>query len=267
MHRPLVDRSAHVRGPLGAWDPRLKLPALVLFVCAISFLPLRSTSVVWGQHLLLAGLVLFAVLWARASAGVLALQSLLVLPFAGMVAATHLVAIGDGGTPLFAIPWTSLHFRYPDGGAERAALVLLRVWTTILATLLVIATTPLPSFLRALERCFLPQTLVVVIGLVYRYVWVLREEAGRMLVARRMRTFGGRGWVAQGIAGAMVGTLFVRTLERSEGVHRAMLQRGYCGSLPILDELRWTYADTMRLCAICLLLALALVQPLESGAP
>ena len=70
----------------------------------------------------------------------------------------------------------------------------------------------------------------------YRYLFVVTDEASRMLQARAGRSAAVEGrrsggsirWRAR-VAGNLVGTLFVRSIERSERVHAAMLARGYDG--------------------------------------
>jgi cobalt/nickel transport system permease protein len=107
---------------------------------------------------------------------------------------------------------------------------------------LLTATTPLPDILVAMRALGVPRLLVAILGLMWRYVFVLADEALRMMRAREARSAsaGGKGggtttWRAQ-VAGQMVGSLFLRGYERSERIYHAMLARGYDGtvrSLPL----------------------------------
>jgi cobalt/nickel transport system permease protein len=60
-------------------------------------------------------------------------------------------------------------------------------------------------------------------------------------------------WQGQ-VAGHMVGSLFLRSLERSERVHAAMLARGYNGQMPRLERRTLSAADWLTLVAVLLVL-------------
>jgi len=86
-------------------------------------------------------------------------------------------------------------------------------------------------------------------GSMYRYIFVLADEALRMLRARASRsarTSGAScppiGWQAK-VAGGMVGGLFLRSLERSERIYAAMLSRGYDGQMRMLARFEMTRLD------------------------
>jgi cobalt/nickel transport system permease protein len=83
-----------------------------------------------------------------------------------------------------------------------------------------------------------PAVLVAIIAFMYRYLFVLADEAQRLLRARAARSArlpgarggGSLGWRAA-VVGHMAGQLFVRSLDRSERVYQAMQARGYRGEL------------------------------------
>ncbi|MEZ5096915.1 MAG: cobalt ECF transporter T component CbiQ [Nocardioides sp.] len=104
----------------------------------------------------------------------------------------------------------------------------------VLAALTLAATTEPEQILRGLERLRLPHLLVQIMGFMIRYLDVVTAELGRMRVAMRSRGFDARSprhWPALGRA---LGALFIRSYERGERVHLAMLSRGYTGRLPDL---------------------------------
>ncbi len=73
----------------------------------------------------------------------------------------------------------------------------------------------------------MPRLLVTVLALLYRYLFVILEESGRLARARRCRTFSrGRG-AAWGSSAEIIARLFVRTSERAERVYAAMCARGW----------------------------------------
>lgn len=86
-----------------------------------------------------------------------------------------------------------------------------------------------PGVARGMQRMRVPAILVTLVMFTHRYVFVLLDEARRMKRARDARAFGAR-WLWQATTiGHMVGALFLRSIERAERVHYAMLSRGYEG--------------------------------------
>ena len=115
--------------------------------------------------------------------------------------------------------------------------ILLKFLLTISAALLLIATTPFPAICHALRRLGMPSLFVSQLLFLYRYIFVLAEEAMRMVRARDMRSFGAKGTGIK-VFVRIIGTLFLRTLERAERIYSAMLSRGFRGDIPILKPSR-----------------------------
>ena len=81
--------------------------------------------------------------------------------------------------------------------------------------------------LEALRKVRVPSLLITVLALMYRYLFVLADEAERLRRARRSRTFvGPRRWEWQSLSTVMA-QLFIRSLERAERVYAAMCSRGW----------------------------------------
>jgi cobalt/nickel transport system permease protein len=127
--------------------------------------------------------------------------------------------------------------------------------------ILLAATTRLPDILHALRHLKVPAVLVSILAFMYRYLFVLADEAARLLRARAARSArlpGQRGggaltWRAR-VAGNMVGQLFVRSLSRSDRVHQAMLARGYRGELLTMNPHKMRAFDWTAMVLACLLL-------------
>jgi cobalt/nickel transport system permease protein len=91
-----------------------------------------------------------------------------------------------------------------------------------------------------------PAVLTATISFMYRYLFVLVDEAMRLQTARAARSVGtGRTvwWRAQ-VLGGMIGSLFIRSYERSERIYAAMLSRGFAGEVRTLTRLTWQARDT-----------------------
>lgn len=99
----------------------------------------------------------------------------------------------------------------------------------VIASLTLAATTEPRDLLAGLERLRVPSQLVQIIGFMIRYLDVVTDEMRRMRIARESRGFSGRGVRAWPVYARTAGALFIRSYERGERVHLAMLSRGYSG--------------------------------------
>jgi len=97
-----------------------------------------------------------------------------------------------------------------------------------LATMVLLAaTTPFADLLAVLRRLRVPRLLVTTIALMYRYLFVLADEAQRLRRARQSRTFTASRRHAWRSLATVVGQLFVRATARAERIYAAMVARGY----------------------------------------
>lgn len=102
----------------------------------------------------------------------------------------------------------------------------------VLASLTLAATTEPHDLLAGLERLRLPHLMVQIIGFMVRYLDVVTSQMSRMKVARISRGFSARNPRHWPVLARSAGALFIRSYERGERVHLAMLSRGYTGRLP-----------------------------------
>jgi cobalt/nickel transport system permease protein len=102
----------------------------------------------------------------------------------------------------------------------------------VLASLTLAATTEPQDLLVGLERLRMPSLLVQIMGFMVRYLEVVTTELQRMKVARDSRGFDARDPRQWPVLARSAGALFIRSYERGERVHLAMLSRGYTGKMP-----------------------------------
>ncbi len=197
MRHLLLDQWSHRASPIHAIDARTKLAALLLLLVGISLSHAQSLVIV-------AVILLLAARISKLPARGLLKRAALVLPFS---------------LTLAAIAWLS-------GDSTRALTLLAKSYLSALAALLFAATTPFPAWTAALHSWHVPAALISILQFVYRYLFVIAEEAQTMSAAARAR--GGFRFSA---ATGAVGVLFARSWQRAEAVHRAMLARGYSGRL------------------------------------
>ena len=216
-------------------DPRLKLVLTLAFILATATLP----SGAWPALAAMIGLAWGAVLLSRLSVPRVALRSTIVLPFAAVAVPTVFARPGE---VVFHIDAGLATLEATTVGLTFFATVLLKSWTSVTAAVLLTATTPQVELLRALRAVRVPAIIVTIVSMTYRYLFVLADEAHRMLRARQSRSAsaGGRSggsvaWRAR-VTGNMAGSLFVRSLDRSERIYQAMLARGYDGTARRVGE-------------------------------
>lgn len=111
--------------------------------------------------------------------------------------------------------------------------VLAKATLGVLASVLLALTTERRALLAGLERLRLPAQLVQIASFMVRYIDVIAEQLHRMRIARTARCFRGRGVRSWPVLARSAGALFIRSYERGERVHLAMLSRGYTGHLPL----------------------------------
>lgn len=208
------DRSAS--GPLRRLDPRVKLIATVGFVVAVVLLPLGA----WRPLGIAAMTLAFFVGISGIAPGLLIRRGLAVLPvvilLAAMIAPSHPMAPTLG-------PWAV------------ASAILAKNCVTILSVLLLAHVTPFRDLMGALTRLRVPAVLVATLLLMYRYLFVLAEQLGRMARARRSRSFRRSRWADWPLGASLIAGLLLRSFERGERVHAAMLARGWDGTFRSLD--------------------------------
>ena len=102
----------------------------------------------------------------------------------------------------------------------------------VLGSLTLAATTEPQDLLMGLERLRLPDQLVQIMAFMVRYLDLVTAEMARMKIARESRGFTARNPRHWPVLARSAGALFIRSYERGERVHLAMLSRGYTGRVP-----------------------------------
>ncbi|MBN1140023.1 MAG: cobalt ECF transporter T component CbiQ [Anaerolineae bacterium] len=239
--------SYHVAdSPIHRLDARLKLLATLAFVLAVTSLPPSA----WAALLLLGVVALALTVSSRVPLVTALKRSLIALPFAGMIALS--IPFTRGGLVLWRVQLGSWTLAVTDLGLVTWTSIVVKAWLSVWVSGLLVATTPFPALLKAMQALRLPQILVTIIALMVRYLFVLVDEATRLQTARQARSAGTAATARAGgtlfwrvkVLGGMIGSLFIRSYERSERIYHAMLSRGYDGQWPALNPLIWQPQDT-----------------------
>jgi cobalt/nickel transport system permease protein len=121
------------------------------------------------------------------------------------------------------------------GGWISFLSIIVKFILTVSTALLLIAVTSFPGICEGLERLKFPRLLVIQLLFLYRYLFVLLEEALRILRAREARSFGKRGKEIKTFI-RLISILLLRTVERAERIYQAMLSRGFRGEIRVLKR-------------------------------
>lgn len=224
----------HRHTPVHLLPPEVKILSLVAFVFIVVATPVHQA---WAFALYLAVLVVVAAL-AQLPARVVLPRMVVEVPFL-----------------LFA---ALMPFTGPDPQVEVLGLTLSQpgLWAAfgivakgtigVLGAIILAATTPARDLLAGLRALHVPPLLVQIAAFMLRYLHVVGDEMARMRVARESRGFQARGVRSWPVIAQSAGALFIRSYERGERVHLAMLSRGYAGSMPVLDDLVTTRSQWVR---------------------
>jgi cobalt/nickel transport system permease protein len=252
LHFDLTDIYQPRAGWIHLLDPRVKLLSAVAIILTVVTLPPGAWP---ALGLVLALLVLLSV---TAGLGPFFAIKGAFIAFPFILAALPIPFITPGPS-LWVVP--GLGWTVTATGLVRFITILLRTWLAVQAGVLLSATTPVPQMLWGLQALGIPKLLVAVIGFMVRYIFVLGDEVLRMLRARSARSPRIPGHRHPGIlwqgrmAGMMVGSFFLRSMERSERVYEAMASRGYRGEIQLLERPAMTTSDWIALAALCTVLA------------
>ncbi len=221
-----LDRAIVRDSPIHRADPRLKFVAAVAAILTISLLPVAgflALLLVWVALILASTVARLGPM--RTSRG-----AFIALPF--LLAAVPLVFVRPGDLLGTIGPLT-----ISGEGLRMFATIAAKSWLSVQVALLLTYTTPFHDLVDALRDLRVPRILVAIIGFMYRYLAVLGDEAARMLRARAARSATSASGIGGGtlrwrarVTGQMVGSLFLRSYERSERIYVAMQARGFDGT-------------------------------------
>lgn len=217
---------------LSQLDPRATVLVTFAFIVVVVSFDRYATS---G----LLALTIFPVVMARLgelSLRQMGIKVLLAMPFALMIGLFN--PIFDQ-TPRMAL------WGYPIAGGWLSFLSILeRVALTVAAATILVACLGIHKFCAALKQLGVPAVLTTQLLFLHRYTQVLAGELGRMNLARELRS-AATNTMPLAVYGSLLGHFLLRTLERAQRIHQAMLSRGFDGLLPMRRAQPWRTIDTM----------------------
>jgi cobalt/nickel transport system permease protein len=211
-------------------DARVKLGGALLFIGCVLLTPPAHAA----RLLAYGGVLVLVALFSGVGIGALVCRAALALPFVAMAALNLLFG----------------------GAKETFYFVLARTVLCLFCALWLTATTPFAQLLGALRWLRAPSLLVTLLGFIYRYFFVFVVEGQRMRRAYQSRS-PARGDLRHAKSfGKLIGALMLRTYERSERIHAAMLARGFVGEFRPLPAQPLRPPQALALIGFALLLGL-----------
>lgn len=235
MHHARVDRLACKDSPIHRLDARTKLIAVIVFSAFVISQPPTSLSILACYVIWPFAILIIAAIPIR----FVLKQILIASPFILVLAASSLFYDRTATSVVFGpLQWTV------STGLIRGIVIIAKFAITISALMAMITTTRFSDLLAAMAKLGVPKLLVTQLGFLYRYIFMLIDKARNILRARagrKLRNLGPKMEVKT--AAAMVGTLFLDSLDTASRVHMAMQARGFTGQLHRSSNLRFSKAD------------------------
>jgi cobalt/nickel transport system permease protein len=200
--------------------PHVKICTVLFFVLVVVSTPITY----WPAFAIFFALVITSALAGKISIITLSKRALIEVPFIFFAILMPFFGTGER----FELGPSNL---YRDGLLAGIAIVA-KGTLGVLSAVILSTTTTAREILRGLERLRLPTIMVQIASFMLRYVNVISDEMERMAIARQSRGFDATGIKHWKVIATSAAALFIRSYERGERVHLAMLSRGFDGELP-----------------------------------
>jgi cobalt/nickel transport system permease protein len=228
----------HEHSPIHRLVPETKIVAAFGMVVCIALTP-REAVWAFGLYALL---LLTLDLVARIPLRFVVLRLVAVAPF--VLFALFLPFLGTGDTTRI------LGVQVSIDGVWSAWNIIAKAALGASVSIVLTATTEVTELIRGLGILRVPVLFTSIATFMIRYMELLSDELGRMRVAMTARGYDPR-WLAQARPIATsAGALFVRSYERGERIHDAMLSRGFTGEMPVFERRRATSAEWLAVSAV-----------------
>jgi cobalt/nickel transport system permease protein len=249
-----AEEIARQRGWLQSIDPRVKVISMIALLIAVGLS--RSLAVIVGLYVF----TLILAWVSRVPLSFFIKRVWLFMPFFTGIIALPALFITPGPL-LVQLPLGLIITRT---GALTAMFLLLRVSSSVSLAILLVLTTPWNTVLKALGVLRVPDVFVLILGMTYRYIYLLLHTVNDMFLSRKSRVTGRlSGSEERHLIAASAGTLLGKSLHLSTEVYLAMQSRGFRGYPRTMDTFKMRSMDWV--CLIGLLAITALAIWLGSG--
>ncbi len=237
MHHAYIDKFAYQDSPIHRLDSRVKFIVVLVFTAVVISLPRTSLSIV--------------VCYAVGPFTILVLGGIpLRFAFKHILLVSPFVLVLALSCPLYDRTLDTVAFGpfnwQTSVGWMRCFTILGKFVVTMLALIGLVSTTRFNDLLAGLQRLGVPKLLVIQLGFLYRYIFVLIDRAHHILRARAGRKLRSLGFKTElRTASAMLGSLFIRSIDTAEHINIAMQGRGFDGRWRSISKLQIRRTDLL----------------------
>lgn len=209
----------HEHTKIHDFPAHLKVISAISFIFVVVATPAKNYQAFLGYLMILLAIAYFAQLPYRK----LAKRMMVEIPF---VFFAVLIPFATPGEKIQV-----LGLALSPEGLWVAFGILAKSTLGVIVSILLSATTQSRELLMSFHKLKVPSILIQITSFMFRYTAVVVDEMNRMKIARLARGFEAKGLADWKILGQSIAALFIRSYERGERVHLAMLSRGYDGTL------------------------------------
>lgn len=203
MKHSFIDKYSYIESPIH------KLPALFKIIFSFIFLIyVVLLKEAWWNYLIIFSLLLFFIFLSH-------IPPLFVFKRAGVI------------LPFVLLVTIFLPF-FKEDGLKMAIITFTKSFLSIIILILLISTTKFSDLISGLSKLRVPNIILMMLSFIYRYFFVLIDEAERMERAARLRSNQEGSKLLKTLSN-IVGILFIRSYEKSERIYNAMFLRGFDG--------------------------------------
>ncbi len=221
MNHAFLDKYSNLNSLIHKLDPRTKIITFLLFIIFV----ITSSPTDYIQFLSYSVIILTVVFLSKVPLGYVFKRIIVIIPFVLFVAI--FLPFANKDQQGWIIFWN----------------VMIKSSLAVLATIMLSSTTNFHNLLKGFELLKFPKILIMILSFMYRYVFILVDEAQRMERARDSRYFGGEYLRQIKIICNIIGLLFIRAYERGERVYQSMSARGFDGNIITMNKLEYTITD------------------------
>ena len=231
-----LDRYAHLQSPMHRWQQKYKLVGLLGLIFAFSFI--RSLVLLP----IIIGITI--IIFAASRLPLSYLISRLRYPGYFILAVVFLLPFVAGDTIIWQWGWLNLRWE----GCQETLLIVVRFFCILTVSLVLFGTATILNSIKGLRGLGLPQVILDMTLLTYRYLEELGEMLKTMQRAMRLRGFNPHlfNYRQIEILTRLIGSLIVRSYERSTRIYQAMILRGYGYKVPGKNSIQKRQNNTQQ---------------------
>jgi cobalt/nickel transport system permease protein len=230
LKHSFIDKYSHLDSPVHAIEPRAKLIAVFTGIVIIVSEPPGEIF----SFLLYGLLIAVIVVLSRVPVGYILKRCLIVSPFIPVAAMFY---------PLSTPVATGIDQNFGMAGYDMALTIVFKAFSSVILLILLTSTERFHNLLLGLRKLKMPRLLGIISALMYRYVFILSDEALRTNRARESRTPGKLKINRFRVYGNQSAMIFLRSLERSQIIYNSMVSRGFSGEFPGMQKTELTLRD------------------------